>query len=307
MMILVTGAGGFLGKKVVALLTENKREVIRLYHGPNLVIGEERWEADLTNRDHILGLLQTSQTPDAIIHLAGRVEISLRSNPLSPFMPPLPGPENIHAMYLTNIITTANILDYALQKNIKHIIYASSQTVYGFPSERILTEDSPCIPLEHYGASKLCGEQILRIGVRQGIAVTALRFPGLYSEERTSGVVHNFCASAVGKGYIQVKADLPLPLDIIHVDDVSHAIEKSLNCIGNRWSCLNIATGEPCSLDLLADSIAELVPGCTVEHLAVSQPIVCMDSSRAYALLGWRATPRRERLAKIVEAMRTNF
>jgi len=306
-MILVTGANGFLGKKVVACLTAKKRDVVQLHRGSSLMVGEDRWEADLTNRDHVRALMQSPRTPHTIIHLAGRIEISLRSDPRSPLMPPLPGTEDIHATYLVNIIATANMLEYGLHKGVKHIIYASSQAVYGLPADRILTERSACLPLEHYAASKLCGEQILQVGARQGIVATALRFPGLYSDDRPNGVVYNFCMSALRTGQITVTADLPLPLDVIHVDDVTDAIERSVRCTEEQWSCLNIATGEPCSLDLLADSVAELVPGCTVKHAAIPQPVVCMDASKAGTLLGWRALPRRERLSHMINKLRTTI
>lgn len=303
-MILLTGAGGFVGRHLIAHLSLSGFRVVPLYRGETAKIQSDRWEIDLARPDHIKRLKEVSQVPDMVIHLAGRVEIALQPNRADYSLAPLPGKEDIAALYEANITATANLLDFCLHRGVRHIVYASSQTVYGLPSSEAVTEGSPCAPLEHYAASKLCGEFLLRIGARQGIAVTCLRIPGIYAEDRTDGVVHRFCSSAIREGTIFVEADLPLPFDVIHVDDVVEGVKKAVQRRGDGWICLNIATGEPCSLDLMADSIAELVPGCCVHHAKVPQPTLRMDASLAQRILGWRAVPRKDRLAAMLDHIR---
>ena len=303
-MILVTGAGGFLGSHLVEHFKSIGLNVVPLYHASEVKILHNRWEADLSRIDHILKLCEAAQTPQTVIHLAGHIDISLKANPVSPLMPPIPGKEDIPELYLANVLTTANILDYCLNKGVKRILYASSQAVYGIPSDEILTEESACMPLEHYAVSKLCGEYLLKAGSHQGLAVIVLRFPGLYGENRTKGIVYQFCKSALQTEKINVDTDIPLPLDVIYIDDVINAFEKAVHYRGENWICLNISTGEPCNLNLLADSIAELIPGCKVEHAAIPQPVVCMDSSKAHAVLNWQAVPRCERLSSMIKKIR---
>ena len=96
---------------------------------------------------------------------------------------------------------------------------------------------------------------------------------------------------------------MPLPFDVIDVDDIVEGIRRAIGYAGDGYICLNLATGESCSLNLLADAIAELVPGCVVERGPVPQPVVTMDSSLAYQILGWKALPRRERLTTMLEAV----
>lgn len=299
--ILLTGAGGFLGTHLAEHLASIGMDVIPVFRAAVCKVGSGRWEADLTRPDHILQLREAEVIPDVVIHLAGHIEIALEPDPVSASMPPVPGKENIHELYNSNIMTTANILDYCLHKGVRHIIYASSQTVYGMPAATKITEEFPCVPLDHYASSKLCGEHLLKVGTKQGVSVTALRFPGLYGEKRSSGVVYNFCRSALAKKEIRVDAAMPLPFDVIHVDDVAAAIGKAAGFHGNGWMCLNVATGEPCNLNLLADAVAELVPGCGLKYSAIPQPVVCMDSSKADAVLGWKALPRRERLTAMID------
>lgn len=303
---MLTGAGGFLGTHLVEHLVSLGLGVIPVFRSAVCRVHRDRWEADITRLDHMLQLREAEVIPDTVIHLAGHIEIALEPDPVSASMPPVPGKENIYELYNSNIMTTANILDYCLYKGVRHIIYASSQTVYGMPSGEKITEESLCVPLDHYASSKLCSEHLLKVGTRQGVSVTALRFPGLYGEKRLSGIVYNFCRSALAKKEIQVDATIPLPIDVIHIDDVVSAIEKAAGFHGNGWTCLNVATGEPCNLNLLADSVAALVPGCKLKYSVMPQPVVCMDSSKANAVLGWTALTRRERLAAMIDFLSRN-
>lgn len=303
-MILLTGAGGFVGRHVISDLVQSGLRVAPLYRGEKVKISNDRWELNLTLADHVRELKEVKEVPDVVIHLAGRVEIALQPNKADCLLPPLPGMEDISALYDTNVVAAANILDFCLHRGVRHLIYISSQTVYGLPDSETVNEGSPCAPLEHYAASKLCGEHVLRIGACQGIAVTCLRIPGIYAEDRTDGVVYRYCSSAIRDRNIFVQADLPLPFDVIHVADVVEGIRKAVRHGGDGWICLNMATGEPCSLDLLADSIAELIPGCHVRHAKVPQPTLRMDSSLADRILGWKAMPRSNRLAAMLNYLR---
>jgi len=175
--------------------------------------------------------------------------------------------------------------------------------VYGMPVKEPLDEDAPCAPLEHYAASKLCCEKILEVGSRQGLSVTVLRIPGIYSEDRTSGIVHQFLRSAISDHHIKVRMRFPLPIDVLHIGDLVPAIEKAIVFGGSGYTCLNISTGEPCSANLLADDIAGLVPGCRVSYGDIPQPVVRLDPARAGKVLGWRSLPRRVRLQSMIESL----
>lgn len=303
-MILITGANGFIGRRLYARMKAAGARIIPLYRAEQPELCDDLWALDLTQDAHLSLLKAMAPAPETVIHLAGYVEIALQADPRDPSTAPLPDKEDIARIYASNVSATANLLDFCLHAGVRHLIFASSQAVYGLPQREVLTEESPCAPLEHYAASKLCCEHLLHVGSRQGISTTILRLPGVFSEERTSGVVYRYCQMAIRSKKISPRAQFPLPLDVIHLDDVIGAFEKAVEHSEHKYLCLNIATGEPCSLDLLADAIAELVPGCKVEHSEVPQPVVQMDIQRAYAILGWKAQPRRVRLPSMLESVR---
>ncbi len=303
-MILLTGAGGFIGQYLWVRLVDMGMHVMPLYHAASVQVSDHQWASDLTCPGHLAELKKAAKMPKTIIHLASYVEIALRAKPESQDASPLPGKENISKIYATNVSATANLLDFCLSTGVRHLIFASSQSVYGMPQSCPLTEETPCSPLEHYAMSKLCCEQLLQVGAQQRLAITILRFPGVFSEVRQSGVVYQFCQQAVWTGQISVKADYPLPIDVIHVEDVADAFIKAVSWGGHEDGiCLNIATGEPCNLNLLAETIASLVPACRVVLTPIFQPIVAMDSKRAETLLGWKARPQRYRLAAMLSSM----
>lgn len=303
-MILITGAGGFIGQYLQVRLMDMGLHVMPLYHASRPQVLDQQWACDLTCPEHLAELKKAARVPKTIIHLAGHVEIVLRAKPHAQDAAPLPGKENISKIYDTNVGATANLLDFCLSTGVGHLVFASSQSVYGMPQSCPLTEETPCKPLEHYAMSKLCCEQLLQIGAQQGLAVTILRFPGVFSEARRSGVVFQFCQQAVRSGQICIKADYPLSLDVIHLDDVVDAFIKAVSWGGQEGGiCLNIATGEPCSLNLLAETIASLVPECRVVHAKIPQPIVKMDPKRAEVVLGWKAQPQSVRLANMLKSI----
>lgn len=303
-MILVTGADGFIGRALRDRLDQAGLDVVGHVLGDRAEIRPGQWTLDLTRADHLQALGKASPVPDTIVHLAGRVEIALRANPEDPSLPPLPGEEDIARIYALNVGLTANLIQYALRAGVRHIVFASSQAVYGMPQQDVLTEESPCAPLEHYAASKLFCERMLEVASRPALSVTVLRFPGVYSEERRMGVVYRFFEAAFRSRQITVSADYPLPIDVIHRDDVLNAIEQVVRRGGAGFRILNIATGEPCSLDLLADAVAELLPGCRTVPARIRQPVVRMSPDRALQALEWKAEPRRLRLEAMLRSVR---
>ncbi len=300
-MILLTGAGGFIGKSLLRRLKISGQKVIPLYHSNAVDLQEDRWSLDLTEPAHLAAARTVSASIKTVIHLAGCVDIALNANPDNALSAPIPGNQNIYKIYSSNVIATTNLLDFCLKAKVEHIIFASSQAVYGMPQAPILTEQTSCAPLEHYATSKLCCERLLAVGATPEMAVTIFRIPGVFSDTRSNGIVYQYCRSAVRTKNICVTANFPLPLDIIHLEDLMAAFVAALKQNKKQFQCLNIATGEPCSLDLLADDIAKLVPNCHVEHGIIPQPVVHLDERQAFKALGWRSKSRRERLSSVIE------
>lgn len=301
--VLVTGASGFIGQRLVSRLRLDGHAVTTVTLASKPTVGDGEVGLDLAEPGHLEALAASGLRCDAVVHLAGRVDIQLQPG-MTPAAPPVPGDAPLEGLYRDNVLATANLAAFCLRTSVPHLVFASSQSVYGYPVERPLTEISRCQPLEHYAASKLCAEHLLEVFSRQGMAVSILRCSGVFSEDRRTGVVRTFANQAVRDGRIVVHAAYPLPLDVIHVDDVVEAFALAARAPGQGFRCLNISTGEPCNLDILADAICALVPGCRTVHEAVAQPVVQLGNAAARAALGWNPAPRVRRLSDMVTAAR---
>jgi UDP-glucose 4-epimerase len=305
-MVLVTGAGGFIGKKIVETLKEMGESVISLYHAKSPEAKNEGIYLDLVEKKHFELFDSLPSIPETVIHLAGVIDISLKHD--SRKNRPVPGEQDISKIYKNNILSTINMIDFCLQKKVKKLILASSQTVYGLPENGEVTEMTKCNPIEHYAASKLCCEEILKVASKQGLQVFIARFPGVYGEERQSGVVYNLCKAALENDKVEINPETQIPFDIIHIEDLVDAFMKMVHAKQDKeWNCYNISSGEPFSLEILAKKISSLVPGCNYLNNGIEQPVIIMSSSSAKKELFWQPISISVRLKNMLESIKTEI
>lgn len=159
--ILVTGGAGYIGSHTVLQLLEAGNQVIVLDNLCNASQESLNRVEELTGkktifvqgdiRDHtILELLFSKHKINAVIHFAGLKAVGESvEKPLN---------------YYNNNVYGTLILCEAMQKfDVKNLVFSSSATVYGDPTELPLREDMPTgQPTNPYGMSKLMVELVLR-------------------------------------------------------------------------------------------------------------------------------------------------
>jgi len=266
---------------------------------------EPRWDgrdgwADITRGDHLAALVEQGFRADVIVHLAGLVEIALQPDPKHPETACQPAQTNTAALYAANVLGTAHIVDLARTCGARKIVFASSQTVYGYGENGQADESTALRPIEHYATSKVCAEQLLETASRSGLSVVILRFPGIFSAKRTAGAVQAMCRSAVEQRVIVVNSVCAIPFDVLALEDVITGIIEAIAYDGEPREIFNLATGGACSLEILADRISALVQGTRVERRGVAQPVFRMNAAKAERLLGWRAVSLDKRLAELL-------
>lgn len=169
MTILVTGAGGFVGRELLVVLAESEAQVIALDQSLSDVPdhpGLTRVEADLC-QGHILAELFDGSV-DQVIHLAAVPGGAAEANPA--------------ASRRVNLDATLTLLDLAAaQGNVPRVIYASTIAVFGNPLPRSgVNDETPIRPRMVYGMHKAMIETAVaalsRRGVMDGLS---LRLPGI--------------------------------------------------------------------------------------------------------------------------------
>lgn len=161
MKILVTGAAGFIGAHCIRRLVQDGHEVHGLdnfndYYPVQLKQDRVAWVKrevgefplqllDLTEKTQLLEVFARFQ-PEVVIHLAAQAGVRYSM-------------ENPDAYLHSNLAGFLNILEACRQYPVRHLIYASSSSVYGANKEVPYCEaDRTDRPLSLYAATKKCNE-----------------------------------------------------------------------------------------------------------------------------------------------------
>lgn len=188
MRYLITGGAGFIGSHAVDRLLAEGHQVT-VYD--NLSTGQRKWltphegdqafrfvEGDILDR----ALLQeTMAGHDIVFHLAANTDI--------------PSGFTQTRLDLDNcIIGTWNVLDAMRELGIGEILFASSATVYGYPTVMPTPETyGPLLPESHYGAGKLASEALISGFVHlYPMKAWIYRFGNVMGGRMGHGVVYDF-------------------------------------------------------------------------------------------------------------------
>ncbi|MCW8860879.1 MAG: SDR family oxidoreductase [Rhodospirillales bacterium] len=243
--VLVTGATGFIGSALCAVLTAKGVTVVRalrrdgvepLAGCEDIVVGEIG--PDAVWKDALSGV-------DAVVHLAARVHVMNETA------------EDPASLYQgINTETTRILAATAAEAGVKRFIYLSSTKAQAEASgERALRETDPPAPVDAYGRSKLAAELALSaIAAKTAMNVVSLRPPLVYG----AGVKGNFLRllGLVDRG-------VPLPLDtasnrrsLVYLGNLVDAIVRVLEHPGPVNGAFFITDGAPSSTPQLIRDIA---------------------------------------------------
>ncbi len=174
-MILVTGAAGRLGGRVLRILTERGYEVLGTDRVPCEDASAPFVQADLCDAEKVDELMADAE---ALIHMGA-----------------IPGPrsETPHEVFENNALSTFNVLLAAGEKKLRRVVFSSSAFGMCFahdpqafsPLYLPLDEEHPMMPFEPYGLTKQIGECIGEMVARNSAtSVVSLRFTNVVPPER---------------------------------------------------------------------------------------------------------------------------
>jgi GDP-4-dehydro-6-deoxy-D-mannose reductase len=304
MKVLVTGADGFVGGRLVPRLTALGHEVIAAVRpGTRAPRGAAR-TVELELRDPASAAACAGTEPEVVVHLAAVASgLAARRDP--------------GVAWEVNAAGTARLFEALAAPGAAQPIclLVSTAEVYGVGAGRVARrETDPAAPVSPYAASKLGAEIAgLEVGRRTGLRVVVARpFPHTGAGQNAELVVPAFAsrlrqARALGRDTIAV-GNLDVVRDFLHVDDVVDAYVALLRD-GVPGEVYNIASGRPVRLADLLTQLAALV-GVNVKPVtdpallrAADIPCLVGDATKLRARTGW--VPRRsldQALAEVVGA-----
>jgi len=261
--VLVTGGAGYIGSHAVLALRDAGWSVAVI---DNLVTGF-RWavpddvsfyEGDIEDSALVAKIVE-QESIGAIMHFAGSVVVPESvENPLK--------------YYHNNSAKSRSLIDAAVSAGVPHFIFSSTAATYGVPEVSAVSEDTPQIPINPYGMSKLMTEHMLRdVSAAHDFNFCALRYfnvagadPEGRTGQSTAGATHLIkvaVEAALGKrdSVAVFGTDYDTPdgtgvRDYIHVSDLAAAhvlalealvadpkIDHLLNCgYGKGFSVLEV-------------------------------------------------------------------
>ena len=291
--ILLTGAAGFIGFHVTRRLLERGRSVVGLdnldpYYDVRLKqarleqlagfpsFGFER--LDLADRAGMAALFSARRFP-VVVHLAAQAGV--RHSLSDP-----------HAYVEANIAGFLNVLEGCRKQQCRHLVYASSSSVYGANTKTpFSTSQAADHPLSLYGATKKANELMAHAYAHLfAIPATGLRFFTVYGPwGRPDMAMWRFTAAVFEGRPVQLFNHGRMRRDFTYIDDAAEAVLRILDRApqgdphwssehpdpaGSRapWRLYNIGNGRPVEVGEVLRLIEQAAGRTAVTELMPMQP-----------------------------------
>lgn len=260
--ILITGAAGFIGFHVAKkLLEENKyAQIIGLdnmndYYDPSLKRSRleilKKYdnfifiEEDLSNKV-VIDKLFNDYKPSIVLNLAAQAGVRYSIT-------------NPEAYISSNIIGFFNILEACrntlnTENPVKHLVYASSSSVYGLNKTiPFSTDDNVDSPVSLYAATKKSNELMAHAYTHlYNLPTTGLRFFTVYGPFGRPDMAYFKFTNKIYKGEaVDIYNNGDMWRDFTYIDDIVEAVTKILvvppkdNVNGDKYKVYNIGNNKP--------------------------------------------------------------
>lgn len=261
MKILVTGAAGFIGYHVTKRLLQDGHSVVGLdnlndYYDVCLKLSRLRElgiknvseslvqsevysdfqfvKFNLMECERLSDLFKTEKF-DIVVNLAAQAGVRYSI-------------ENPYAYIDSNIVGFINILECCRHYPVKHLVYASSSSVYGGNTKVPFSEeDRVDHPVSLYAATKKSNELMAEVYDHlYGIPTTGLRFFTVYGPwGRPDMAYYSFTEKLLRGESIQIFNNGHCERDFTYIDDIVEGITRIINVVPERAVVYNIGNNHP--------------------------------------------------------------
>jgi len=256
--ILITGAAGFIGSHLTEILLKDGNELILIDNFNKYYEGKEEQLAKITKNYEIMNdyillradlrnkeiFKQIETEIDIIFHLAAQAGVRYSLN-------------HVDEVTYNNVVSTINIFEYALQKSIEKVVFASSSSVYGNPIYTPVDEQHPKNPISPYAISKLCGEFYADYYYRQNqLPITSLRFYTVYGPRgRPDMAIRKFFNLMLQNKEITIYGDGEQLRDFTYISDIIDGLILAAENDKSSGEIFNLGCSNPISVNNLVDKM----------------------------------------------------
>lgn len=249
MKILVTGAAGFIGMHLSRKLLERGDEVVGIdnlndYYEVQLkhdrlkqLEGYDRFtfiKMDMADRDAMKVLFE-EQDFNSVMNLAAQAGVRYSL-------------ENPHAYVDSNLVGFVNILEGCRHTKVKHLVYASSSSVYGANTNMPFSvHDNVDHPVSLYAATKKSAELMAHTYSHlYGLPTTGLRFFTVYGPWGRPDMSPSLFAGAILRGEpVNVFNEGKMQRDFTYIDDIVEGVVRVIDKVAESDPEFDTSASDP--------------------------------------------------------------
>jgi nucleoside-diphosphate-sugar epimerase len=258
MSILVIGATGFIGPRLIRRLVARGESVVGMDLNPtatpfgNVPIGAPVVRGDVTQFEDVMRTILDVK-PERVINLAYGLGM---------------GEGNPHLAMRLDILGMDNVFEACRLTGVKRVVYASSIAVSGQQShfgDRLATEDDPVYGTSQYAMHKIFNEFQARKYIKNyGMSIVGVRPANVTGPDKVRGSVdHVQIMSDAARGKAVHLPQKGLMRLLVHVEDMAEIFMRVLLAEAPRHSIYN-SGGIPVSLGELADIVKGFLPDAKI-------------------------------------------
>ncbi len=282
--VVVTGAGGLVGRSIAEKLTADGLPTIGVVRGGAALLPFETAQLDLS-RQSILEV--EGAPPVAVVHCAASVPATSD------------GTSDSDSGQATRRVDEGVIR--ACGTLGCRLVYVSSCILYDPFSRDVKTEDAPIRAATPYAQAKLDGE----VQAADLAGTVIMRLPSPVGQRmRRSTVLARFVAAALGGQQLGVWGSGEREQDFIDVGDIASFVSHVLG--SDATGTFNVASGRPVTMRRLAERVVTVIGGGTIVVGDRPDPLdgttARYDPSRAQDRLGWMVAVDLETMIRRVAA-----
>jgi len=312
---MVTGGAGYIGSHAVLALSQSDHRPIvidNLSTGSRLSLGPDvPLEVGDIGDVHFVERVISQYKIEAIMHFAASCIV----------------PDSVEkplAYYRNNALNSVGLIDVCIRLGVRYFIFSSTAAVYGAPERLPVEEETPCLPINPYGWSKLMAERVLQDAhAAHDLEYVILRYfnvagadPQGRAGQRGRANTHLIkvaCETACEKrpslsifGTDFPTADGTGVRDYVHVSDLVEAHVLALNhVLAGRDSCIfNCGYGHGYSVREVIEAVERTVGKRLPVTVGPRRPgdaaAIVANSDRIRRTLGW--IPRFDNIDVIVRS-----
>ncbi len=302
---LITGGAGYIGAHVVDGTLASGREVVVLDDLSSGIAARLNPRTPLiqTSLQNVPEINRIFEDADitGVVHLAAKKRVG-------------ESVERPDYYWHENVVGLQNLLLAMKQHGVKNFVFSSSASVYGqpdMPPGTLITEQTPCSPINPYGETKLEGELLSKaMADSDGLKVAALRYfnvagagrPDLGDQYIFNLVPIVLDALDRGEQPIVFGNDYDTPdgsciRDYVHVQDLAEAHIAAIHFVEESdpgFNAINIGTGIGASvyevLAMIQDVTGVLLDPVIGQRREGDPPALVADVVKATEVLGWNSS-----------------